>query len=222
MSELTLHSYFRSSASFRVRIALNLKGLSYDQVPVHLVRNGGEQLTPSYRAVNPDGLVPSLTVKDAEASTVLTQSLAIIEYLDELRPAPAFLPASALDRAFVRSVALQIACEVHPIANLRVLKYLKSEMGASEAQKQVWYRHWIDLGFASLENRLSSDSRVGGFVFGNTPTLADICLVPQVWNARRFEIPLNAYPTIVRIADLAMKHPAFAEAEPSRQLDADD
>jgi maleylacetoacetate isomerase len=221
MSECTLHSYFRSSASFRVRIALNLKGLSYDQASVHLVRDGGEQLKPSYRAVNPDGLVPSLTIEEGGASSVLTQSLAIIEYLDEVHPAPPLLPASALDRAFVRSVALQIACEIHPIANLRVLKYLKGEMGVSEAQKQDWYRHWIDLGFASLEQRLSSDSRVRSFVFGDKPTLADVCLVPQVWNARRFEIPLTAYPTIVRIADVAMAHPAFAAAEPGRQPDAD-
>lgn len=221
MSGLTLHSYFRSSASFRVRIALNLKGLPYDQAPVHLVRDGGEQLKPAYRAVNPDGLVPALTIEDGGARTVLTQSLAIIEYLDELHPAPPLLPASALDRAFVRSVALQIACEIHPIANLRVLNYLKSEIGASELQKQAWYRHWIDLGFASLEKRLSSDSRAGRFVFGDAPTLADICIVPQVWNARRFDIPLDAYPTLVRIADFAMKHPAFAAAAPTVQPDAD-
>jgi maleylacetoacetate isomerase len=220
MRALTLHGYFRSSASFRVRIALNLKGIPYDQAPVHLVRNGGEQLQPSYRAINPDGLVPALTIADGDQSTVLTQSLAIIEYLDELHPAPALLPASAPDRAFVRSVALQIACEIHPVANLRVLKYLTGELRASETQKLAWYRHWIDLGFASLEERLASDARVGRFVFGDQPTLADICLVPQVWNARRFEIPLNAYPTIVRLADHAMAHPAFAAAEPARQPDA--
>jgi maleylacetoacetate isomerase len=220
MSGLTLHSYFRSSASFRVRIALNLKGLPCVQTPVHLVRDGGEQLKPAYRAVNPDGLVPSLTIEDGPASTVLTQSLAIIEYLDELHPAPALLPASAPDRAFVRSVALQIACDIHPIVNLRVLKYLTSEIGASETRKQAWYRHWIDLGFASLEQRLSSDSRVGSFVFGDAPTLADVCLAPQVWNARRFDIPLDSYPTIVRLADFAMTLPAFASADPVKQPDA--
>ncbi|MFM0136251.1 maleylacetoacetate isomerase [Caballeronia grimmiae] len=217
---MTLHSYFRSSASFRVRIALNLKGLPYDQAPVHLVRDGGEQLKPAYRAVNPDGLVPSLTIEDGGASTVLTQSLAIIEYLDELYPTPALLPASALDRAFVRSVALQVACDIHPIANLRVLKYLTSEGRASETQKQAWYRHWIDLGFASLEKRLSSDPRVGSYVFGDAPTLADVCLAPQVWNARRFDIPLDAYPTIVRLVDFAMMRPAFASADPAKQPDA--
>lgn len=220
MSKLTLHSYFRSSASFRVRIALNLKGLPYDQTPVHLVRDGGEQLKPAYRAVNPDGLVPSLTIEDGAESTVLTQSLAIIEYLDELHPTPALLPASASNRAFVRSVALQVACDIHPIANLRVLNYLKGEVGASETLKQAWYRHWIDLGFASLEKRLSSDSRVGSFVFGDAPTLADVCLAPQVWNARRFDIPLDGYPTIVRLVDFAMTLPAFASADPVKQPDA--
>jgi maleylacetoacetate isomerase len=218
MSAFTLHSYFRSSASFRVRIALNLKGIDYDQSPVHLIRDGGEQLQPSYRAINPDGLVPSLTCDDG---SVLTQSLAIVEYLEERFPTPALLPASALDRAFVRSVALQIACEIHPIANLRVLKYLRGEIGASETQKDAWYRHWIDLGLASLEAKLASDSRKGSYVFGDSPTLADICLIPQVWNARRFSIPLDAFPTIRRIADHAMQHEAFAAAEPRRQPDAD-
>ncbi|MGF6985267.1 maleylacetoacetate isomerase [Paraburkholderia atlantica] len=221
MSDLTLHGYFRSSASFRVRIALNLKGIPYHQAPVHLVRNGGEQLLPSYRAINPDGLVPSLVCDDGATSTVLTQSLAIIEYLEELYPTPALLPPSPLHRAYVRSIALQIACEIHPIANLRVQKYLRNEVGASESQKEAWYRHWIDLGFAALEARLSSDSRVGNFVFGDEPSLADVCLVPQVWNARRFEIPLHSYPSIARIADHAMMHPAFAAAEPSKQPDAD-
>jgi maleylacetoacetate isomerase len=216
MSAFTLHGYFRSSASFRVRIALNLKGIPYDQAPVHLVRDGGEQVKASYRAINPDGLVPSLTCNDGR---VLTQSLAIIEYLEECFPTPALLPASPLDRAFVRSVTLQIACEIHPIANLRVLKYLRGEIGASEAQKDAWYRHWIDLGFASLEAKLISDARTGTYVFGNTPTLAEISLVPQVWNARRFSIPLDAYPTIRRIADHAMQHQAFAAADPARQPD---
>lgn len=217
-SALTLHGYFRSSASFRVRIALNLKGIAYDQLPVHLLREGGEQLQASYRAINPDGLVPSLTCDDG---SVLTQSLAIVEYLEERFPAPALLPKPALDRAFVRSIALQIACEIHPLSNLRVLKYLRGVIGASEAQKDAWYRHWIDLGFASLEAKLASDTRTGSYVFGDTPTLADLCLVPQVWNARRFSIPLDAYPTIRCITDHAMQHEAFAAAEPGRQPDAD-
>lgn len=217
MSDLTLHGYFRSSASYRVRIAMALKTIPFDQAPVHLVRDGGEQHQASYRAINPDGLVPSLTCDDG---SVLTQSLAIIEYLDECFPTPPLLPGSAVDRAFVRSVALQIACEIHPIANLRVLRYLCGELGTSEPQKDAWYRHWIDLGFASLEAKLTSDARTGRFVFGDTPTLADICLVPQVWNARRFSIPLDSYPTIRRIADHAMQNGAFAAAEPARQPDA--
>jgi len=199
MSELTLHGYFRSSASYRVRIALALKAIPFDQVPVHLVRDGGEQLRPEYRSINPDGLVPSLTHRVGDESIVLTQSLAIVEYLDELHPEPPLLPRSPLDRAFVRSVAQQIACEIHPLNNLRVLKYLKGTLELSEEQKEAWYRHWIDLGFRSLESRLSTDRRVGKFVFGDMPTLADLCLVPQVWNARRFNIPLEDYPTIIRL-----------------------
>ncbi|OLL30709.1 maleylacetoacetate isomerase [Burkholderia sp. SRS-W-2-2016] len=217
---MTLHGYFRSSASFRVRIALNLKGVPHDQAPVHLLRDGGEQLQPAYRALNPDGLVPSLSVHEEATTSVLTQSLAIIEYLDELYPTPALLPAAPLDRAFVRSVALQIACEIHPLANLRVLKYLSGELHVSDAQRQAWYRHWLEVGFASLEQRLAAEPRVGRFTFGDAPTLADLCIVPQVWNARRFEIPLDAYPTIVRIADHAMTLDAFAAAEPGRQPDA--
>ncbi|WP_321893278.1 maleylacetoacetate isomerase [Paraburkholderia tropica] len=217
MSRFALHGYFRSSASFRVRIALNLKGIAYDQVPVHLVREGGEQLQAAYRAINPDSLVPSLTCGDG---SVLTQSLAIIEYLEECFPTPPLLPASPLDRAFVRSVALQVASEIHPLDNLRVLKYLKGTLGVSDEQKDAWYRHWIDLGFASLEAKLVSDRRVGGYVYGDVPTLADLCLVPQVWNARRFSIPLANYPTVVRIADHAMRHDAFAAAEPGKQPDA--
>jgi len=216
-----LHSYFRSSASYRVRIALNLKGIDYAQVPVHLVRNGGEQLTDAYRAVNPDGVVPTLTVDAPGSLHVLTQSIAIIEYLDECFPDRPLLPVSAVDRAFVRSVALQIACEIHPVDNLRVLKYLKAVLGISDPQKDAWYKHWIDLGLASLERRLVADDRVGQFVFGDTPSMADICLVPQIWNARRFNIPLTAYPTVVRIAEQADTLSAFANAAPSRQPDAE-
>jgi maleylacetoacetate isomerase len=221
MSDLTLHGYFRSSASYRVRIALALKKIPFDQAPVHLVRDGGEQLRPEYRSINPDGLVPSLThVVDGETN-VLTQSLAIIEYLDELYPEPPMLPRTAFDRAFVRSVALQVACEIHPLNNLRVLKYLKETLGLSEQQKDAWYRRWIDHGFRSLESRLSTDPRVGKLIFGDAPTLADLCLVPQVWNARRFKVSLGDYPTIVRLADHAMSLDAFAAAEPSMQPDAE-
>jgi maleylacetoacetate isomerase len=221
MSDFTLHGYFRSSASYRVRIAMALKTIPFDQAPIHLVRDGGEQLRPEYRSINPDGLVPSLAHAVDGETNVLTQSLAIVEYLDELHPQPPLLPRSPLDRAFVRSVAQQIACEIHPLNNLRVLKYLKGTLELSEEQKDAWYRHWINLGFRSLESRLSTDRRVGKFVFGDTPTLADLCLVPQVWNARRFNIPLDDYPTIVRLADHAMSLVAFAAAEPSLQPDAD-
>ncbi len=214
---LKLYSYYRSSASFRVRIALNLKGLPYEYVPVHLVRSGGEQLAEAYRAVNPDGLVPAL----ADGDMLLQQSLAMIEYLEETHPQPALLPAAAADRAYVRAVALQIACEIHPLNNLRVLKYLKGTLGVSEDAKQEWYRHWVTSGFATLEKRLASDPRTGKLVFGDQPTLADLCLVPQVWNARRFEIPLDDYPTIARISEYAMSLEAFEKAAPAAQPDAE-
>ncbi|KND60102.1 Maleylacetoacetate isomerase Glutathione S-transferase, zeta [Candidatus Burkholderia verschuerenii] len=214
---MKLYSYFRSSAAYRVRIALNLKGLDYDYAPVHLVRGGGEQLKSDYRALNPDGIVPTLV----DGDDVLTQSLAIIEYLEETHPEPALLPRDPADRAFVRSVALQIACEIHPVDNLRVLKYLKHEVTVPDDVKDAWYRHWIDSGFTSLEKRLASDKRVGALTFGDTPTLADLCIVPQVFNARRFDIDLSPYPTIVRIADHASQIEAFAKAAPAAQPDAE-
>jgi len=217
MSDLTLYSYFRSSASYRVRIALNLKGLDYAQVPVHLLRGGGEQLTETYRQVQPDGIVPALIHDDQPA---LAQSLAIVEYLDDCFPSPPLLPESAADRAYVRSVALQIACEIHPINNLRVLGYLKTVLGVTDEQKTAWYAHWISAGFESLERKLATDARVGRCVFGDTPGLADLCLVPQVWNANRFNISLDAYPTIRRLYEHAASLPAFAQAEPSMQPDA--
>jgi maleylpyruvate isomerase len=214
---MKLYSYFRSSAAYRVRIALNLKGLDYDYAPVHLLREGGQQLKPEYRELNADGIVPTLV----DGDDVLTQSLAIVEYLEETHPEPALLPRNPLDRAFVRSVALQIACEIHPVDNLRILKYLKHQMKAPDEVRDAWYRHWIESGFASLEKRLSSDNRVGALTFGDTPTIADLCIVPQVWNARRFNIDLTPYPTIVRIADRADQIEAFAKAAPSQQPDAE-
>lgn len=214
---MKLYSYFRSSAAFRVRIALNLKGLDYDYAPVHLLRDGGEQLKPEYRELNPDGIVPTLV----DGADVLTQSIAIIEYLEETHPEPALLPGTALDRAFIRSVALQVACEIHPIDNLRVLKYLKHTLKVGEQAKDAWYRHWLETGFSSLEKRLANDPRVGALCFGNTPTLADLCLVPQVFNARRFNIDMSRYPTIERIADHAGQIDAFARAAPGQQPDAE-
>lgn len=214
---LKLYSYFRSSASFRVRIALNLKGASFDYVPVHLLHNGGEQLSDGYRAVHPGGLVPALD----DDGHIIQQSLAIVEYLDEVIPEPALLPAKALDRAYVRSIAQHVACDIHPLNNLRILKYLKRELQVSEEQKTQWYRHWIDTGFASLETMLATDTRTGSLTFGDQPTIADICIVPQVWNAMRINIPLTAYPTVSRIYQAAMEVDAFAKAAPEVQPDAE-
>jgi maleylacetoacetate isomerase len=212
-----LYSYFRSSASYRVRIALALKGLAYEYAAVHLLKGGGQQLSSVYRELNADGLVPTFE----DGPNVLTQSLAIVEYLDELYPVPPLLPAAATDRAYVRSVALQVACEIHPVNNLRVLRRLKEQFGISDEHKSAWYRHWIDVGFSSLETLLAGDKRVGDFVLGAIPTIADICLVPQVWNARRFNIPLESYPTIQRIYDNASALPAFQQAEPGNQPDSE-
>ncbi|HEY5798587.1 MAG TPA: maleylacetoacetate isomerase, partial [Burkholderiaceae bacterium] len=169
---MKLYSYFRSSASYRVRIALNLKGLPYETVPVHLLNNGGEQLAPSYRALNPDGVVPSL---ESDGS-VLTQSLAIIEYLEETHPAVPLLPADPLARAYVRAVALSIACEIHPVNNLRILKYLSGTLKVSEDDKNAWYRHWCEEGLQALEQLVVNSGRAGKFVLGDAPGLADCFL----------------------------------------------
>jgi len=214
---MKLYSYFRSSAAYRVRIALNLKGLAYEYAPIHLLRDGGQQLKPDYRELNPDGIVPTFI----DGDNVLTQSLAIIEYLEETHPEPPLLPGTPLDRAFIRSVALQIACEIHPVDNLRVLKYLKHTLKVGDEAKDAWYRHWLESGFESLEKRLANDSRVGTLCFGDTPTLADLCLVPQVYNARRFNLDMSRYPTIERIADHAAQIDAFARAAPGQQPDAE-
>jgi len=214
---MKLYSYFRSSAAYRVRIALNLKGLAYEYAPIHLLRDGGQQLKPDYRKLNPDGIVPTFI----DGDNVLTQSLAIIEYLEETHPEPSLLPGTPLDRAFIRSVALQIACEIHPVDNLRVLKYLKHTLKVGDEAKDAWYRHWLESGFESLEKRLANDARVGALCFGDTPTLADLCLVPQVYNARRFNLDMSRYPTIERIADHAAQIDAFARAAPGQQPDAE-
>ena len=214
---MKLYSYFRSSASYRVRIALNLKQLPYETVPVHMLRDGGEQLKDAYRAVNPDAVVPSLVDGDA----TLQQSLAIIEYLEETHPEPALLPTQPLDRAYVRAIALQVACEIHPLNNLRVLKYLKHTLKVPEEAKNAWYRHWIEAGFASLETRLANDPRTGKLCFGDTPTLADACLIPQVFNAQRFKIDTTQYPSIHRIYGHAITLDAFQRAAPGAQPDAE-
>lgn len=213
---MKLYTYFRSSAAYRVRIALNLKGIVAEQLPVHLVRNGGEQKLPAYRALNPQGLVPALEDEGA----LLTQSLAIMEYLEETHPKPALLPADAVGRARVRAIAQSIACEIHPLNNLRVLGYLGGELGLSDEQKRTWYQHWVCLGFEALEQQLARDAATGRFCHGDTPTFADCCLVPQVFNARRFDIDLSPYPTLQRIDAHCATLEAFAAAAPARQADA--
>ena len=217
---LQLYSYFRSSAAYRLRIALHLKGLAFDTVPVHLLKGGGEQLQSAYRAINPAALVPALQMEAEGGGTTLTQSLAIMEYLDETHPQPPLLPADALGRARVRALALTVACDIHPLNNLRVLTYLSGELQASGDARNAWARHWMALGFATLEQHLANDAATGLCCHGDTPTLADCCVVPQVFNARRFELDLAPYPTLVRIAEHCESLPAFIAAHPAQQPDA--
>lgn len=218
---MKLYSYFRSSAAYRVRIALNLKKLSYEVIPIHLVKNGGEQLSTEYRELNPMALVPAFIDDESENSTVLTQSLAIIEYLEERYPTPPLLPADAGDRAYVRSIALSIACEIHPLNNLRVLRYLVRNLKVSEEDKNAWYRHWVEQGLASIEATLAKDGRARKFCFGDSPTIADCFLVPQIANAKRFNCDLSAMPSIMRIHDACVALDAFANAAPAMQPDAE-
>ena len=210
---LELFSYFRSSASYRVRIALALKGLDWRYVPVHLQKN--EQLAPAYAERAPARLVPLL--RDGELD--LTQSLAIIEYLDETHPEPPLLPAAPAERARVRAIALDIACEIHPLNNLRVLRYLVHEMGVSEEAKNGWYRHWVESGLEAVERTLARGP-AGRYCHGDTPTLADCALVPQIFNARRFDCRLDHVPTVMRVFEACMRHDAFASTQPSACPDA--
>jgi maleylacetoacetate isomerase len=212
---IILHGYHRSSAAFRVRIAVNLKGLDHRHAAHHL-RYGGQR-DPAYLQLNPQGLVPALE----DGGHVLTQSLAIIEYLDEMHPAPALLPDNAADRAHVRALAQIVACDIHPLDNLRVLNYLRDPIGADKAAVETWYNHWIALGFDAIEALLANDSRTGRFCHGDTPGLADICLVPQVVNAATFKLDLAPWPTIRRIFDACMALDAFANAHPAKQPDAE-
>lgn len=214
---LKLYTYFRSSAAYRVRIALNLKGLDYSAIPVHLLRGGGEQHTPAYREINPAGTVPTLV----DGTLAIGQSLAIIEYLEETHPCGALLPATAQERARVRSLALTVACEIHPLNNLRVLKYLGDEFAVDEARRSRWYRHWVEEGFRILEARLSGEPQTGRFCHGDRPGLADCCLIPQVFNAERFQVDLAPYPVIRRIHQACAGLPAFAAAHPAQQADAE-
>ncbi|PJK14743.1 maleylacetoacetate isomerase [Lysobacteraceae bacterium NML07-0707] len=216
MSELVLYSYWRSSAAYRVRIGLNLKALPYTQKNVHLLRDGGEQRSAAYRALNPQALVPSLQ----HGNVVLNQSLAILEYLDDIHPAPALLPDDAAGRARVRALAQLVACDIHPLNNLRVGQYLKAEYALAQAAVEDWMRHWMREGFAAMEAMLARSEQTGAFCHGDTPTLADICLIPQLYNAHRFGIDMAAYPTLAAIEARALVLPAFEDAQPENQPDA--
>jgi maleylacetoacetate isomerase/maleylpyruvate isomerase len=214
---MKLYNYFRSSASYRVRIALALKGLSYDYVAVHLVKN--EQLAESFRALSPAQLVPALVLDEPDAAP-LTQSLAIIEYLEECHPEPPLLPADVLGRARVRAIALDIACEIHPLDNLRVLRYLQNELKVSDDDKNRWYRHWVETGLDVVERQLAGHPATGRFCHGGTPGLADCVLVPQIFNARRMDCRLDHVPTVMRVFEACMAEPAFASTQPSACPDA--
>lgn len=211
---MKVYGYFRSSAAFRLRIALNLKGIDSETELVNL--QTGEQFSEQYRRINPQGRVPTLVDGDA----VLVQSLAIIEYLDETRPEPPLLPGDALGRARVRGIANLIACDIHPLNNLAVLQYLTGTLGASEAERDAWYRHWVRVGLDAVEAMLAGSPDTGAFCHGDAPGLADICLVPQIFNAKRFDCPLDGYPTTMRVFDGCMALPAFDAAQPAKQPEA--
>ncbi len=212
---MKLYSYFRSSAAYRVRIALNLKGIEADQKSVHLLSGESQQ---AYReAHNPQGLIPAIESDDG----FFAQTLAIIEYLEERYPDPQLLPKGYAERGYVRSTALLIACDIHPLANLRVLKYLKRELGQEQAAIDTWYRHWVEDGFARLEAFVTSEKRSGRYLFGDSPTMADCLLVPQMFNARRLECDLSGFPTLVTIDAHCTEQEAFRRAHPSVQPDAE-
>lgn len=213
---LTLYSYWRSSAAWRVRIGLNLKGLEYRIEPVHLIRDGGQQHAPTYRALNPQQLVPVLT----DGERVMRQSLAILEYLDEVYPERPLLPATARGRERVRSLSLLVACDIHPLNNLRVLQYFEHEWNVPQPERDGWVRHWIAEGFGAFEALIAGHPSTGEFCEGEHPGMAECCLVPQLYNARRFGLDLSAYPTMLRIEAACEALPAFAQAHPDRQPDA--
>lgn len=214
---MQLYSYFRSSAAYRVRIALNLKQIAYETVPVHLMKDGGQQLSENYRQLNPTALVPTLV----DGDVTIGQSLAILEYLEETHPEPALLPIEAKGRARVRAIAQFIACDIHPLDNLRVLKYLKHEMKVSEDDKNTWYKHWVEVGLTAVESMLAGHPDTGLYCHGDQPTFADLCLVPQVANARRFNCNLDAMPNVVRIDAACTELTAFQQAAPANQPDSE-
>ena len=214
---LKLYTYWRSSAAYRVRIALHHKGLAFESVPRHLLRDGGEQRQADYLALNPQGLVPAL----ADGELVIAQSIAICEYLEETHPEPRLLPGDARDRALVRSMALAIACDIHPLNNLSVTAYLRSQFEADDAAVSRWASHWIQRGFAALEKRIERGATDGRHCYGDAVTLADVCLVPQMYNARRFKVDVAAYPRLTAICSHLEALPAFAAARPEAQPDAE-
>jgi len=211
---LKLYTYFRSSAAYRVRIALNLKGLPYDMVPIHLTKDGGHQRMPDFVAINPQMRVPAVVLANGD---VLTQSLAIIEYFNETHPEPPLLPADAVARAHVRAIAQMVACDIHPLNNLISLQYLKRSLKQEQAEIDAWYHYWVIEGFKAIEAMISP----GPYACGAQPTLADVCLVPQVFNARRLKVPLDAFPKIVAADTACLKLPAFDKARPENQPDAE-
>ena len=211
---IKLYDYIRSSASMRVRIALSLKKISYETIPIHLLNNGGEQFSDQYKKINPQQLVPTL-IDDAH---IITQSLAIVEYLNDTYPIPPLLPASAHEKALVRSFALSIVADIHPLNNLRVLQYLKNELNISDEQKNKWYQHWMEKGLSALENRLTTQSKPSNFCFGDTPTIADICLIPQLFNAKRFNCDLSHYKRLQSIDTHCLKLDAFINALPKEPV----
>jgi len=216
MSDLVFYTYYRSSCAYRVRIALALKGLEFEPVYVHLLRNGGENWQPDYREQNPQGLLPALI----DGQRILTQSLAIIEYLDECYPEPRLCPVDSRDRAWVRALAQLVTCDIQPLNNLRVLDYLKQEMAATDEQVQAWYQHWLSEGLRSAEALIARHRPVGKCCHGDSPTLADICLIPQVYNAGRYHCDLTRFPRIQDIYDYCITLPAFRAAAPEKQADA--
>lgn len=212
---MILHDYWRSSAAFRVRIALGLKGIDWESRPVHLVK--GEQRAAGHLARHPLGLVPVLE----DGALTLTQSLAIIEYLEETHPAPPLLPAAPAERAWVRALALAVACDIHPLNNLRVLGWLERELGADAAARSRWYAHWVSEGLAAIERVLAARPGPGPYCLGEAPTLADVCLVPQVFNAWRYKVPVEPYPRVLAVVERCMRLDAFDRAQPARQPGAE-
>jgi len=215
MQNLTLYTYCRSSASYRVRIALNLKGLTYHPEYIHLIKDGGQEKSERYLNINPQKLVPSLS----SGNQILTQSLAIIEFIEEEHPQPSLLPSAPVDRAFVRSLAYTVGCEIQPLNNLRVLQYLENQFQIEKSQRDLWYSHWVQEGFTAIETRLNVENHDQGFCFGDQPSFADLCLIPQVYNAIRFNCDMAQYPLINHIYQNCTKIAAFQQAAPEQQAD---